>query len=241
MDHFNTQDIDIPIKDENLALKGTIYIPFNSTLKNQWIIMFPGLLEHRNSKFVKFFSEKFANSGYNVLTYDYRAHGETAKQTGRNWLKMLPQIFSDSHQVIDWIFERQKGQKLQNNITIHLFGRSLGGAIILTHGFIEDRVFKLISLCTRYDYHSVSKIRFPEQTIKKISPHFFLKEGPQNGERILLAHCKDDNQIPFENILLIKNHLDLPEENTLIFQEGGHSFKGHRDFIAEKTLEFLKY
>jgi len=241
MDHFNTQDIDIPIKDENLALKGTIYIPLNSTSQKKWIIIFPGLLEHRNTKFVKSFSEKFVNAGFNVLTYDYRAHGETAKQTGRNWLKMLLQIFSDSHQVIDWIFKRQKSQKLQNNITINLFGRSLGGAIILTHGFIEERVSKLIALCTRYDYHSVNNIRFPEKTINKISPHFFLKKDPQNNERILLAHCKDDKQIPFQNILLIKDHLNLPEKNTLIFQEGGHSFKGHRDYIFEKTLEFLKY
>ncbi len=241
MDHFTTQNIDIPIKDENLVLKGTIYIPSGSTLLNHWIIILPGLLEHRNSKFVKFFSEKFANSGINILSYDYRAHGETALQTGKNWLKMLPQIFSDSHEVIDWIYKWHKNQKLKNNPKIHLFGRSFGGAIILTHGFIEERVSKLIALCTRYDYHSVGTIRFPEQTIKKISPHFFLKKDPQNKERILLAHCKDDNQIPFENILFIKDYLDLPEENTLIFEKGGHSFKGHRDFIVEKTLEFLKY
>jgi esterase/lipase len=236
---FRKEDVDIPLPDDNFNLKATIFTPTTSIHENEWFIIFPGLLEHRKSYLTTFFSEKFAQAGYNILTYDYRAHGETAKQTGRNWLKMLPNIFSDSHEVINWLKKRQNIQNPQNDIIINLFGRSLGGAIILTRGFIEKRVSKLVALCTRYDYHSVSKIRFPEQTIKKISPLNFLKKDPQNNERILLAHCKDDEQIPFENILLIKDHLELSRENCLIFEKGGHSFRGHRDEIIKKTLKFL--
>jgi esterase/lipase len=183
---------------------------------------------------VKFFSEKFASAGFHVLSYDYRAHGVTAEVTGKNWLKYLPKIFSDIHSVIDWICSYDaKGD-------IVLFGRSLGGAIILTHGFKDNRAKKLIALCTRYDYHSFKKVPFPEKTIKLISPIYFLEKHYQNPYRILLAHCKDDKQIPFENLQHIKNHLELPPKNTLIYEKGGHSFKDHREDILNKAIEFMK-
>ncbi len=67
-----------------------------------------------------------------------------------------------------------------------------------------------------------------------------LKKDPLNNERVLTAHCKDDKQIPFENTLYIKEHLGLNDENALIFETGGHSFKEHRDEIFAKSIEFLK-
>jgi dipeptidyl aminopeptidase/acylaminoacyl peptidase len=234
---INRTNVDIPIKDESLVLKGTIYSTTNTPQKAPWIINCPGLLNTRESSFVKFFSERFAQAGFYVLSYDYRAHGETAKQTGRNWLKMLPKIFSDLHEAIDWLIQRKSQTIKEDNIT--LFGRSLGGAIILTHGYTDERVKTIIACCTRYDYHSVSKIHFPEEVIKQISPVYFLKETPRNKHRILIAHCKDDRQIPFENLIKIKNHLDLPQENVLIFEEGGHSFRGHREEVFQKALTFL--
>ncbi|TXT67150.1 MAG: Alpha/beta hydrolase family protein [Promethearchaeota archaeon] len=241
MEAYTTHDVEIPINGKELTLKGTIYTAAKPSMPNQWMIIFPGLLEHRKSYLTTFFSNQFASTGVHILSYDYRAHGETAAQTGKNWLKLLPSIFSDAHQVIEWLLDTYLYDKNENDYNLSLFGRSLGGAIILTQGYIEKRAQKLIALCTRYDYHSVSKIKFPEKVIKHISPIYYLKEIPKNKERILLAHCKDDSQIPFENLLLIKNHLNLPEENVLIFKKGGHSFKGHREEIFKKTLEFLKF
>ena len=230
-------NVDIPIKSDNVNLKASIYYSKNVAQKAPWIINCPGLPEDRNSFFVKFYSEKFVNAGYYVLSYDYRGMGETSKQTGKNWLKFLPKTFSDIHEVISWILENRSNQVLDNKIV--LFGRSLGGAIILTHGFIDERAKKLIPLCARYDY-STFNVKFPKEAIKDISPKYFLKKDPLNNERVLTAHCKDDQQIPFENILHIKEHLGLNDENTLIYETGGHSFKEHREELFEKSIEFLK-
>ncbi|TFF90226.1 MAG: hypothetical protein EU548_04095 [Promethearchaeota archaeon] len=238
MENLIENEVDITLPNEDFTLKGSFYKISQKKYPKPLLINLPGLLEHRESKFVKYFSHKFAEKGYYVISYDYRAHGETAKETGRNWLKQIPKIFSDIHLVIDWIYENHPEEVLKNEI--FLFGRSLGGAIILTHGFQEKRVKKLIALCTRYDYHSFRKVPFPEKVIKKISPIYFLKKDEENRERILLAHCKDDKQIPFENLNSIKARLELPSENVLIFEEGGHSFKNHKDEILLKSIEFLK-
>jgi len=238
MENISVENIEIPIESDMINLKGSIYFSPKTPTKAPWLINLAGLYDNRESYFVKFYTEKFANAGLYVFSYDYRAHGETAEQTGKNWLKQVKDIFSDLHHVIDWILETQN-ERIEGD-KLYLFGRSLGGALILTHGFIDERVKKLVALCARYDYHQIKKIPFPEDVIKKISPIYYLDQRPSNNKRILIAHCKDDPLIPFENLKLIQNHLDLPDSNVIIYEKGGHSFKNHRDEIFQKTLEFLK-
>lgn len=238
MRNIKIEDIEIPIKSDNIKLKGSIYYSSNTPLKAPWIIVLGGYLEHRGSKFVQAFCERFADAGYFVISYDYRGHGETIKITGKlNFIKATPKIFSDIHDVISWIIEAQSNRLLDEKIA--LFGRSYGGAIGLTHGFIDQRVKLLFALCTRYDYATV-QLKISEDLIKKISPKYFIKKDPKNNERICLAHCKDDFRIPFENVLIIKEHLGLKNENTLIYETGGHSFKGHRDDLFDQVRHFLK-
>lgn len=231
------ENIDIPIKDEDLTLKGSIYSSSITPEKAPFIINLAGLLDHRESYFVKYFTENFVNAGFYVLSYDYRAHGETKKQTGSRWDKMVVQIFSDIHIVIDWVFTHQSYRILEQKLI--LFGRSLGGAIILTQGFLNKKIKVLIALCTRYDYHT-TRIKFQEEIVQKISPKYFLEDEPSNNKRILIAHCKDDNRIPFSNLSQIKKHLNLNAENVIQFEDGGHSFKGHREDIFNASLKFIK-
>ena len=61
-----------------------------------------------------------------------------------------------------------------------------------------------------------------------------------NNHRILISHCKDDNRIPFQNLIQTQDHLGLDEKNVIKFNNGGHSFKGHREEIFKYSLEFLK-
>jgi len=237
MNSLEIENIDIPIKGEDLFLKGSIYFCSSTPKKAPFIINLAGLLDHRDSYFVKCYTEKFVSAGFYVLSYDYRAHGETKKQTGSRWDKMIVQIFSDLKNVIDWVLTYQSNRLLDEKLI--LFGRSLGGAIILTQGFLNKKVKALIALCTRYDYHTTT-VKFQEESIQKISPKYFLKKEPLNNKRILIAHCKDDNRIPFSNLSQIKKHLGLNTENVIQFDEGGHSFKGHREEIFNISLKFLK-
>ncbi|MFX1568441.1 MAG: alpha/beta hydrolase family protein [Promethearchaeota archaeon] len=231
------ENIEIPITNDNIQLKGSIYYSENQSSKAPFIIILPGFLEHRVSGFVKSYSEKFAAAGYYVLSYDYRAHGETKIKYGYRWNITFPLIFSDIHIVLGWIIQSQSKRLLDDKIA--LFGRSLGGAIVLSHGFIDNRAKILIALSPRYDYHT-TQIKFQEEAIKKFSPHNFLKKDPHNNDRILIAHCKDDKIIPFQNLIQIQEYLKLNDKNVIIFNDGGHSFKGHREEIFKYFLEFLK-
>ncbi|MFX1420011.1 MAG: alpha/beta hydrolase [Promethearchaeota archaeon] len=231
------KEINIPVKADNINLKGSLYYSSHLSSKAPFIVILPGFLEHRKNSFVKFYSAKLAYAGYYIIAYDYRAHGETKTNYGHRWNKIFPLIFSDIHAVLEWILEAQSNYLLEDKIA--LFGRSLGGAIVLSHGFIDQHAKKLIALSPRYDYHT-TPIKFQEEVIKKISPHHFLKKGPQNIHRILIAHCKDDSRIPFENIFKFKEHLGLKDQNILLYENGGHSFEGHRDELFNQITKFLK-
>ncbi len=235
--NLKVENITIPIRSDISSLKGSIYYTINTKPEAPFVVILPGFLENRTSGFVKYYAKKFAKTGYYTLSYDYRAHGVSKSNYGIRRDKIFPLIFSDIHVVLEWIFKFQSSRLLADKIV--LFSRSLGGAIALSHGFIDERAKILIVLSARYDYHT-TKIKIPEEIVKEISPHYFLKKNPMNNERILIAHCKDDNRIPFQNLVQIKDRLGLDDDNTIIFDTGGHSFKGHREEIFKYSLEFLK-
>ncbi|MFX0038711.1 MAG: alpha/beta hydrolase family protein [Promethearchaeota archaeon] len=242
MKNLHIENIEIPIKTDNIKLKGSIYFSSKTPLKAPWVIILAGFLAHRGIDFEKAFIERFANEGFYVLSYDYRGHGENIKIGNKfDLYKMTPNIFSDIHDVISWVLETQLNRISKENIV--LFGRSYGGAIVLTHGFIDKRVKYLIALCARYDYSTV-QIEVPdvlkESMSKDISPKYFLAKTPLNNKRILIAHCRDDRRIPFENVLEIKEKLGLRDENVIIYENGGHSFEGHKDHLFNQIKEFLK-
>jgi esterase/lipase len=191
---------------------------------------------------VKDFVERFARERYYVLSYDYRGHGENIYNIDKFELyKLTPKIFSDVSEVINWVLENHSNRILKKKII--LFGRSYGGGIVLTYGFKDKRLKKLIALCARYDYSTV-KLKIPDDLKKNmskiISPKYFLKKTPNNNERVFIAHCKDDKRIPFDNVLEIKDHLGLSEKNVVIYENGGHSFDGHKDHLFHNILGFLK-
>jgi predicted acyl esterase len=162
------EDVDIPIESDNIKLKGSIYYSSNTPAKAPWIIVIAGLLYHRGTKFIQFFTKGFANAGYYVLSYDYRGHGESKKESGRfNYIKTTPKIFSDIHDVVSWILKTQSDRLFDEKIA--LFGRSYGGAIILSNGFIDKRIKILIALCTRYDYSTI-KLNVSQDLREKMSP-----------------------------------------------------------------------
>lgn len=231
------EKIDIPIVGTKINLKGSIYFSEQTPKKAPFIINVAGLTAHRGKYLEKYFSEQFASKGFYVLGYDHRAHGETSKQTGTLWLKHIKEIFNDINRVVTWILETQR-ERLSND-RISMFGRSLGGAMILTKGHSDKRVNKLIALCTRYDYHTTG-VKFPEDVISNISPMNVIQKKTDNNSRILIAHCKDDEFIPFENLNQIKDHFGLSDNNVIKYNDGGHSFSGHREEIIKLVIEFLK-
>ena len=82
-------------------------------------------------------------------------------------------------------------------------------------------------------------MKFPEDVILKVSPRYVKVKAKNNDSRILVAHCKDDVFIPFENLNLIKEHFGLTDNNVIQYETGGHSFKGHREEIIQIAIDFI--
>ena len=232
------ENIEIPILNDNISLKASIYHSSNTPEQAPFVINVSGMGNNRNSSFVSYFSKKFALAGNYVLSYDHRGHENIKKITKSLIESNISKIFTDLHHVISWIMNDQNERLLDENII--LFGRSLGGAIILTQGFIDKRAKILIALCTRYDYHSYSRINFSEDIIRKISPKYFIKATPINNRRILTAHCIDDDIIPYENVILLRNHLKISEKNVITYNTGKHSFDNYKEDLFRRCLKFIK-
>ncbi|MBN1803016.1 MAG: hypothetical protein JW891_16015 [Candidatus Lokiarchaeota archaeon] len=110
----------------------------------------------------------------------------------------------------------------------------------LTKEILDERAKVLISLCARYDYHTYTGLKLSEEVIHEISPRYYIKEYPNNKNRILIAHCRDDKIIPFSNLVQIQQKLQLSDDNVIIYDSGGHSFKGDKSDLFTRILKFLR-
>lgn len=57
-----------------------------------------------------------------------------------------------------------------------------------------------------------------------------------NDYRVMLAHCKDDEMINYENFEINKKFLNLKPENYIVFEKGNHKFAGMETALIGKML-----
>ncbi len=57
-----------------------------------------------------------------------------------------------------------------------------------------------------------------------------------NDYRVMLAHCKDDEMINYENFEINKKFLNLKPENYIVFEKGNHMFAGMETPLMGKML-----
>ncbi len=60
-----------------------------------------------------------------------------------------------------------------------------------------------------------------------------------NNYRVMLAHCKDDEIINYENFEINKKFLSLNPKNYIFFEKGNHSFAGMETALIGKMLLWL--
>ena len=148
MDDIIVKNIDILVESGTINLKGSYYFNEKTPDRAPWTIVCTGLWAHRGSYFPRFFIQKFAKSGYYTLCYDHRAHGETKKQTGGNWIKLLPKIFEDIHDVINWVLNNQSKRLLNNEIILSSSSWVKSHSITEFVGVINEKYFFFPSALT---------------------------------------------------------------------------------------------
>jgi fermentation-respiration switch protein FrsA (DUF1100 family) len=178
------------------------YIPYPESQKT--VIISHGIAYNLDGS-IKFL-QQFRRRGFNVLIYDHRNHGSSG---GRNTTFGYYEKY-DLKAVVEYAMQKQGGV---GRIGIH--GESMGGAIALQYGAIDDRCAFIITDCTfsdlrelleyrlNYDYHLPRAIFLPladffcrilaGMPLSAVSP---LRDVSQIQTPILFIHGREDRYVP---------------------------------------------
>ncbi len=156
--------------------------------------------------------------GVNVLLFDYRGYGRSdGEPTEAN-------VYADAQAAFDWLRQQKRLQATD----IFVFGRSLGGAVAVEMGVVNDcggvivessftsivamgqRVYPYlpVSLLARYRFDSISKMAGIRA-------------------KVLVTHSPDDDMIPYE--MGQQLHEAASGERAFISLSGGHNDQSYFD------------
>ncbi len=188
--------------------------------------------------------------GYKVVTYNHRGHGLRPYKSGGNKAELQKTVM-DVQQVVDFIESRPD----LNHEKLAAIGFSLGGTTLLIGGYLDDRIKLIMAFCTSHESLKTNRswarvIRFlfrlsglninPSEALnRQISPKYFLDQRKEN-KVVCLAHTKNDRVVPYDAFLQNKELLELPEEQTIVFERGDHAFTGQNTVLLSQVIKWLK-
>ena len=230
--------------------------PSKINLRNAIVILCHGFSDTKET--LQYIYYPLAYQGYTILAYDARGTGKS-KKTGKrsDFLKRI----EDFKTVIDWV----KTQKEFSNKKIYCIGFSIGAITVLSGGFLNKDIEKIIAISSMSHYkQNIPKYNpivllsylikgvklFPN--IKEndlLSPYLLMEKAKKKftpedwkllSKKVMLIHCKNDRVIKFKNLKENRLILESPERNILILKKGGHSQKKNECILVATTLSFLK-
>jgi predicted alpha/beta-fold hydrolase len=223
--------------------------------KNAIIIVCHGFSDTKEK--LQYLYYPIAFQGYVVLAYDARGTGKS-KKTGKrsDFLKRL----EDFEKIIEWV----KNQEEFSNKKIYCIGFSIGAITVLSGGFTNKDIQKIIAISSMSYYkQNIPKYNpvvllsyifkgvklFPtEEENNRLSPYFLIRNAKKEltsdewediSKKVMLIHCKNDRVIKFKNLKENRLILESPEKNILILKKGGHSQKKNEYVLVGATLNFM--
>jgi len=223
--------------------------------KNTIIIICHGFSDTMEK--LQYFYLPLAYQGYIILTYDARGTGKS-KKTGKR-SDFLNRI-NDFKKIIKWV----KNQEEFSSLKINCIGFSIGAITILSGGFLDNDIEKIIAISSMSHYKSnipkknlVVMLSYLLKRVKlfpsseesyKLSPYLLIENARKElkpevwnklSKRVMLIHAKNDRVIKFRNLKENKLILESPDRNILILKKGGHSQKKNECILVGATLNFL--
>ncbi len=224
-------------------------------LKNAIIIICHGFSDTKET--LQYFYFPLAYQGYTILAYDARGTGKSKKTGNRS--EFLKRI-EDFKAIVKWV----KNQKDFSNKKIYCIGFSIGAITVVSGGFIDKDIQKIIAISAMsYFKQNIPKYNpvvilsylikgvklFPTKEennllspcilIKNAKNELTSKEWEDFSKRVMLIHCKNDRVIKFKNLKENRIILESPEKNILILKKGGHSQKKNECVLVGATLNFI--
>ncbi|MFX0035651.1 MAG: alpha/beta hydrolase [Candidatus Hermodarchaeota archaeon] len=231
------------VKNQNLA---------KIKLKNALVIVCHGFSDTKEK--LQYLYYPLAYQGYMILAYDARGTGKSKKAGKRG--DFLERI-EDFKKIIKWV----KAQEEFSKIKIYCIGFSIGAITVLSGGFLDRNIEKIVAISSISNYkqnipkynpivmlsYLMKRVKmFPNDVENKmLSPYLFIQKAKNEStledwkiysKKVMLIHCKNDRIIKFKNFQQNKTILESVKENLLILNKGGHSQKKNECVIMGATL-----
>jgi pimeloyl-ACP methyl ester carboxylesterase len=190
---------------------------------------------------------------YAVLAYDYRGVG---KSPGPKL--MTPLILEDIPKAIDY------GSNLPgiDPARMGFMGMSFGAVVALTKAYADERLKAIVSVVGLNDVKEnfgrkprnlgewvsqrilhltgVKQEALSDEDNRIMSPAFVMKPNrPDLNQRVFLMNCVTDKTIAFDSFSKNQEILNLPEEQTLVMQKGGHTGFHQELVLSARVFQFL--
>jgi len=107
---------------------------------------------------------------------------------------------------------------------------------------LSERVIRVGFMLMGVDFYASDlQIRFISPILNSFNKKkgFFGHPVPDeidNDYRVMLAHCKDDEILNYENFEVNRDFLNMPPENFIDFETGNHAFAGLETALVGKML-----
>ncbi len=253
-DQVTTRRVKVPVGD--VELDGKLLLPKNVEAKNlPLIISMNGWGESASMVLMMQYSAAFAVAGpYAVLNVTTRGFG---KSPGKRRL-LTQQIWDDVPRVIDF------GTQLPeiDPARIGYFGKSMGGQIGATRMYQDPRVKAIVALCSPFNMKAnwertpesfkaklylkmiamsgVKVANISDEFNRSVSPEYIV--DPKRAElnkRVFLVHAKNDPLIAFSEFEKLRAALNLPNNQVLALEHGGHIMMRQELLITAEALRFF--
>lgn len=235
------------LSNDGLKLWGKLYLQDNKS--DKWAIVAHGYTSSHED--VQPIALNFYNQGYNVLTPDMRAHGNSeGKYIGMGWL--------DRKDILLWI---DHILSLDSNSQIVLYGESMGGAtVMMTSGEeLPSNVKAIVEDCGYTSVQEMFKAQLYERfglppfpilnaaelvTNIKAKYNFHeasaLEQVKKSKTPILFTHGGNDTYVPTEMVYRLYEAANC-EKDILVIDGAGHGSAPDVDpeTYYEKVFSFL--
>ncbi|MGG7213162.1 alpha/beta hydrolase [Clostridium nigeriense] len=242
----NTEEATI-VSEDGLKLWGKLY--FQDEESDKWVIIAHGYTSSHED--VQPIALNFYNQGYNVLTPDMRAHGNSeGKYIGMGWLDRKDMLLW-----IDYVLS------LDSNSQIVLYGESMGGAtVMMTSGedlpnnvkaIVEDCGYTSVQemfeaqLYERFKLKSFPILNVAELVTNIRAKYNFheasaLEQVKKSTTPILFTHGGNDTYVPTEMLYRLYEAANC-EKDILVIDGAGHGSAPDVDPTTyyDKVFNFL--
>jgi predicted acyl esterase len=247
----HSESLKIPI-DAGVSLGATLYTPYREQEQRNEpfpiIIFAPGFTG--STDIIPWVTLPLVRCGYAVLVYQPRGNGISEGKRSD-----IVNTIQDVKNVVDFVATKPE---LDFN-RCGVIGHSLGGMAALTHAYNHPRVRLVIGIAAPHDIKAISKgkktlfqkiifqgfkilgfkSKYTLQENKLVSPKYFLQAVPENSSRVFLIHAKDDFVNYRTEFLANATAAELPKENTLLFQKGGHDLRGQETVAIAQIIKWI--